>query len=196
MYDFIKHINLNKLYNIIHIVFIGSMLLIISTTLLATPVIAPEDKIKAAYIYQFTQFVTWPDTIESLESSINICILGNEPITHQLKPLHLSKPNNQVIHIQFLQNIGNESCNILYIAKTKSRNLNAILKKLGNRSILTISSIPDFAKKGGVIGFINVNNKVRIQINRKTAQRANLKISAKLLEVSTLVSSESTEEQH
>jgi hypothetical protein len=44
-----------------------------------------------------------------------------------------------------------------------------------------------FAKEGGMIGFSLENNKIRFQINAKTAKIANLQISSKLLRLADVI---------
>lgn len=53
--------------------------------------------------------------------------------------------------------------------------------------MLTVSDLPGFARGAGVIGLVNENNRIKIEINLKAAREAGLKISSRLLEVSRLV---------
>ncbi|HPG59043.1 MAG TPA: YfiR family protein [Candidatus Wallbacteria bacterium] len=47
--------------------------------------------------------------------------------------------------------------------------------------------MPDFARKGGIAGFVIENDRVKIEINVNESKRAGLKIGAKLLEVARLI---------
>jgi hypothetical protein len=62
-----------------------------------------------------------------------------------------------------------------------------ILAKLSGRKTLTVSELPGFASRGGVINFFVENNKVRFEINPATAQSEGLKISSQLLSVGKIV---------
>ena len=151
---------------------------------------ASADKIKAAYIYQLTQFVTWPDTTLSQNTHFNICILDQDRISKELDPLHQHVIGRQSIKISYPKTINTvNDCNILYIATTKKQNLQAILANTRTWPMLTVSSIPDFTAMGGGIGFVIFDNKVRLEINRAPARQAGIKISAKLLEIASLVRS-------
>ncbi|MBL7215949.1 MAG: YfiR family protein, partial [Phycisphaerae bacterium] len=46
---------------------------------------------------------------------------------------------------------------------------------------LTISDLVGFAKRGGIIGFVEDNNKIRFEINLDAAQKENIKIRSQLL---------------
>ena len=60
------------------------------------------------------------------------------------------------------------------------------MKGVKGRSILTVSEIEGFAKRGGIIRFITENNKIRFRINFEAAKAANLIISSKLLKMSEI----------
>jgi len=154
----------------------------VATLVAGAPVSA--DKIKVAYIYQFTQFVTWPDTASSIDQEFSVCVFGNDPIAKELEPLTRRQVNGQSITVRYPEKIQEtDSCNILYIAETKKHLLRKLFKYLHDKPVLTVSSIPDFAMNGGIIDFVIRNNKVRLETNVAVARHANLSISAKLLEV-------------
>lgn len=145
------------------------------------------DKIKAAYTFQFTKFVVWPDS-SSTEKPFTICILGNEPIGKQLEPLNQRKIGERSITVKNIKTISKaDDCNILYIAETESERLNDIFRFLHKKPILTVSSIPDFALQGGIIGLVSYKKKIRLEINLSSARSVDIKLSAKLLEIASVV---------
>lgn len=165
--------------------------LLLATMNLFAAATVPADKIKAAYIYQLTHFVTWPD-IPSTDKTFTICVLGQEPITKELAPLDQRQSDEYLIKVRQMERVQDAAdCKILYIAKNKSHRLQAILRYLNtalrDKPILTVSNIPQFAANGGIVGFVISNNKVRLEINPAHAHCANIKLNAKLLEVAHLV---------
>lgn len=157
---------------------------------------APVNKIRAAYIYQFSQFVTWPPAQLSSEKYFTICVLGNEPLSDDLAPLNRRQLDERLIKVISAKTLHDSAgCSILYIAKTEQPRLQDILDYFQNKPVLTVSSIPNFAASGGIIGFIITDNKVRLEINRASALHANITISAKLLEIARLIKSERKQEE-
>jgi hypothetical protein len=149
---------------------------------------APAIKIKAAYIFQFTKFIEWPDNNIKSKKSFTICILGSEPILSQLQPL-----NKLNIIIKSLKEKDTlVGCEILYIGKSAEKKVNKIIKLIRYHPILTVSSIPNFVNTGGMINFVIADNKVRIEINLNSIRDADLNISAKLLEISLNVNQHSS----
>jgi len=55
------------------------------------------------------------------------------------------------------------------------------------KKALTVSSDPFFAESGGMIGFALDDGKVKLHINLRALKQSGLAISAKLIEVATLV---------
>jgi len=170
---------------------VGMLLTVINVP--AAPA-APADKIKAAYIYQLTQFASWPNNPSSTQEVFTICALGNDAIYNKLEPLNFRQEKTRLIKVRKPKTINDiVNCNILYIAESEQPRLDSIFKHIQGKPILTVSSTPNFATGGGIIGFVIIENKVRLEINRNAAQRANIKLSAKLLEVARVVGNDKSE---
>ena len=168
--------------------------LLLALTISVTSVVLAKEhisaaKIKAAYINQFSHFVHWPEA--GSIKNISICILGTEEVSKELQPLTQLTDNDFSIKLHKVTALGKiEHCNMLYIAKSESGNLKAVLGYVGEKPVLTISSINDFAREGGMIGFVISASKVRLEINPGIVKRSGLKISARLLEVSRIIETE------
>ena len=55
-----------------------------------------------------------------------------------------------------------------------------ILKTLRGRPILTVGGMPDFARRGGVVGFVLVGRNVKFELNRAASIAARLEVEARL----------------
>ncbi len=146
------------------------------------------DHIKAAYVYKFTQFALWPDASFSEESPINICVLGDDPISDQLLPLSAKLVAGSVIRVSVHSVVEKtKGCSIVYVSESQLPELENILKFYRDHPILTVSSIENFAKRGGIIGFVQRDQRVQLEINLREAKEARIVLNAKLLEVASLV---------
>ena len=148
---------------------------------------ATSNEVKAVFLYNFSRFVTWPpQAMNGSSNAFVIGILGNDPFGNFLESVvEGEKVEGHPIVIRRYSDAEDvKTCHILYINK---RNASGIAKDLQNRSILTVSDADGFAKEGGMIRFSFVNNKIRLQINAKTAKTANLTISSKLLRVADVI---------
>ena len=154
-----------------------------------------EYKIKSGYLYNFTKFVTWP---EDNADTFNLCILGNDPFGHLIDPIEQRSAFGRPIKLFRFPSIDSINatsdlslhCHMLFVSSSIQDSPFMIKGKLGFRDIdntLTIGDSETFAMQGGMIGFINRQGKIKLQINLKTIKEGGLKVSAKLLEVSELV---------
>jgi len=62
-----------------------------------------------------------------------------------------------------------------------------VLAIVGDRPVLVAGETPEFAEKGGTIGFHVEERRIQLQINLRAARQANLEISSKLLKVSDVI---------
>lgn len=149
-----------------------------------------EYQVKAAYLYNFGKFIEWPSASSQLrDDSFEICVLGDDPFGAALS----AAVNNETIagkhviarQISVLQDAAN--CRVLFISSSESKRVKQILVSLGAASVLTVSDLPGFAERGGMVQFVMEDNKVRFEVNSASAERAGLAMSSELLKVAVTV---------
>lgn len=143
----------------------------------------PDYQVKAVFLFNFAQFVSWPQT--SPDAPIVIGILGDDPFGSYLdETVRGEKVNGRSLSIQrFRRGAEPRNSNILFIAQSERERASQIVSNLKGRSVLTVSDIDGFAELGGMIQFFTEKNKIRMRINLDAVRAANLKISSKLLRV-------------
>ncbi|MBU1054115.1 MAG: YfiR family protein [Proteobacteria bacterium] len=143
-----------------------------------------ESKLKAAFIYNFAKFVDWPAT-ESKDTSSQsfvIGVLGSNPIIEELLAIEGKIIKGRKLAVRLLSNIKEiNNCQVVFISASEKNNLISILNAVKNKEILTVSDMNNFVGNGGNIGFVRIENKIRFDINLKTAEKSNLKIRSDLL---------------
>ncbi len=155
----------------------------------AGPPIASEFEVKAAFLCSFPEFVEWPETAPG--SPIRIGILGVDPFGTLLDETVKARPL-QTKSLEIVRLAGPREalrCQIVYICASEARDLAAHLGILDGASVLTVSDIPRFAERKGMIGFVMVDRRVRFQINPAPAERVGLRISSRLLSLARVVGS-------
>jgi hypothetical protein len=163
--------------------------LCLNTALAATT--ASEYQIKAVFLYNFSNFVTWPaSTFEnSTNEDFHICTYSENPFQRELElTVEGEKVNERIISIKhFTQLKDLYNCQILYISNSEKKQLDQLLPLLAEYPILTVSDIEGFAEQGGMIEFYLSNNRVRLIINITAARAVELVVSANLLRVSKVL---------
>ena len=151
---------------------------------------ASEYEVKAAFLFHFAQFVEWPtSSFNSPESPLTYCTVGEDPFGGLLdKSVGGKSAGNRPLRVQHLKEQESiEGCQVLFIGAGEKRRQTEELVQAGRHPVLTVGESEHFAEEGGIIGFCRVENKLRFEINLGTAERANLKISAKLLALAKAV---------
>jgi len=144
----------------------------------------PEYQVKAVFLYNFAQFVSWPST-QPLDSPFVIGIVGDDPFNSYLdETVRGEKVNNRLLTTQrFRRGRDPRNCNILFISQSEHDRAAQIVSSLKGRSVLTVSDIEGFADLGGMIELFTEKNKIHVRINLEAVKGANLKVSSKLLRV-------------
>jgi len=184
---------LPRLYSIVMVILLLFGLL--SLTHAATQESAKEYQIKAVYLYNFTGFVTWPNNVfEDAKASFRICILGEDPFGRQLDlAVRGEKVEGRNVLVERIDSVQQSSgCQILFISESETSQLNPIFNALEKKPILTVSDMPEFVERGGMIKFYtNRRRQVRLAIDPETLQEAGLTVSGNLLRVSQIIKSRS-----
>lgn len=158
-----------------------------SNIVLAQDSSSKEYKLKAAFIYKFIDFVTWPSDATDSET-FNICTTGTDMFGDALEPLKAKKTKNKTIAIKRkVKEQDFAQCNILFVGSSSESYMQTVLQKTGGGPILTIGENYNFAESGGVIGFYEHESKIRFKINTNAAAQAKLNISSDLLKLAKIV---------
>ena len=145
-----------------------------------------EYEVKAAFLFNFIQFVKWP---AALNGPVTIGILGDDPFGGMLeKTIQGEVVNGRKLAVKRAKAAADlKGCQIVFVSNSERGNLAAILPALAAANVLTVGEQEGFVKQGGAIGFTAGGEKVRFEINNAAAQRAGLEISARLLKLASRV---------
>lgn len=150
-----------------------------------------ENQIKAAYLYQFGRYVEWPaKSFKDAKSPFVIGVMAQDPLLPTLEQIARAKKiQDRSIRIRQFSSISAiRPCHILYFSGAIPPEKQAeIMRKLAQPGVLLIGDADGFLDKGGVMQFIVEDNRIRVVISRKAAERAGLAVSAKLLQVARVV---------
>jgi hypothetical protein len=155
--------------------------------------IEDAQKIKSAFIYNFTKYIKWPEETRNFE----ICLTGGDTFGGRLNIIEKASNAKHTYTIE--KNVPVDAiaqCEVLLVDKyLPIAELEAYIKAVKRHNVLTISDIPNFIEQGGMIGFVSEQKKIgvferqkiRFEINKKIADSADLKISSELLELAVRV---------
>jgi hypothetical protein len=172
---------------------VNLILLLILTTTFSRPALAQEPNehfVKAAFLFNFVKFIEWPaQAFNNSDAPIIVGVLGDDPSCSAIdQTINGKTANGRRLAIRRFPNATSLTyCHLLFIGYSQKNNLEKILAAAGP-GVLTIGETDRFTRAGGIINFAIVDSKVRFEINQAAAEKAGLKISAKLLGLSRPVS--------
>ena len=145
-----------------------------------------EHAVKAAYLYRFSFFVEWPDSaFKSDESPLVLGVLGGNSFKAALDRMLKGKKmkGRSVKTRQFADPRDLDYCHILYVGDEDRTMIEQTLNQVRGESTLVVGDGKDFLAHGGVIQFVERNERIRFRIDNAAARRSGLRISSKLLQL-------------
>lgn len=150
----------------------------------------PQSEVKAVFLYNFTGFVEWPGaSFTDANAPLVIGVWGDNPFGNYLNDVIANeKKTTHPLQVKYFTRVEDiKNCHILFINKQKPEQISQAITLLKGTSVLTVGDSPDFVKSGGMIRFLNQDNKVRLQINMSAVKNSELAISSKLLRLAELL---------
>lgn len=149
-----------------------------------------EYQVKAVYLYNFSRFVEWPtDAAVARRSSFAICVLGRDPFGAILDSTIAGENIAGKIVVARRISRAQESadCRVLFVSNSEDSRWKEDLAVLEKTAVLTVSDIPHFSERGGMIQFVTDGTKIRFEVNLSNAVDSGLNLSSDLLKVAVAV---------
>ncbi len=146
-------------------------------------------EIQAAFIYNFIDYVKWPDRSGISTREFIIGILGEDHFGSAFAPVVGKPVMDKTLVVKKSERLTDLlNCSILFIASSEAGHMEEIMATLGSRPILTVSDMEGFTRMGGMIQFysaeVDGETKVRFDINKGRVESTEIKIGFQLLSLS------------
>ena len=151
---------------------------------------APEAEIKAAVVANLPKFVEWPAAaFQSPSSAFQVGVLGDDSVAGSIVlALNGKRIGDRAVSVSRVPKIEDvANYHLLYVSASEERRLEAIIKLIEGRPVLTVAGFNRFAQRGGMVGLIVQDGKVRFEINERAARANGLRLSANLLRLAAAV---------
>lgn len=170
---------------------VGLCIALLSSSLGAGPAWAEpprEARIKAVLILRLLKFVDWPADNTARAESLHVCTWGESPTEAALQSLQGQKIREREIRIRKLGTpLDTRGCHALFVSDSVRDVTPTLLYNSGSSAVLTISDMPDFNKRGGIINLVRQDNRIGFEIQLRYAREHGLQIGAPLLELARVV---------
>jgi hypothetical protein len=136
-----------------------------------------EYRVKAAYLLNFARFVEWAPPADA--SPLTICVASPSPFGPVLdQTVAGERVSGRPVTARTIM-APSDDCSVLFVPEAAAAA--PYLRAVQGRPVLTVGETRDFIARGGIIGFLREGNNIRFAIDNDTAERANLRISSRLL---------------
>jgi hypothetical protein len=148
-----------------------------------------EHLIKSAILYNFAKFARWPDTaFKGPGAPLKLCVLGANPFGEALATIEGRRVGEHPLQVNLISEpMAVAGCHMLFVSASEQDRVQQVLDAIDGRPVLTVADWPGFADAGGIISLKTVDDRSRFEVNMAAAERAGLKLSAKLLRLASAV---------
>ncbi len=152
-----------------------------------------EYQVKAAMLYKFLSYIDWPpDSFAGSEDPFRIAVVGASSVGRQLRELTENRTvGDRPIEVQSAsttRQIGDP--HIVFVGRHAQKNLQRIVHLAEQRSFLVVTEKDEGLPQGSTINLRAVDGRMGFDVSLVNAQRAGVKLSARLLSVASTVDQE------
>lgn len=153
------------------------------------PLLRTPAEVKSYYLINFARFVEWPsNAFAAPESPLQIGILGRDVLGSALQAYEGQTIKGHRIKIVRSRNLRDLlGCQVLYLSESEEDDLIHLFRTLKSKPILTFGETEGFLMYGGMVRFSTEEGKIKIRVNRRATETAQLKVSSRLLAITTIV---------
>jgi hypothetical protein len=160
------------------LLFTGLFSCFFCTAVYADRPLGMEDKLKAAYLLNFTKFIEWPDT---LPSTIRICVDATPEFLQFLSQLVGDRRVGRLkSKVEVVARSASRGCELLYLQGKHTAD------SLQDENAIVVTDSDDNFFPDVAIVFYTENRKLRFEINREKIDASKVTVSSELLKLARI----------
>lgn len=168
----------------------GIALLLAAAAAAQTIESAPEQSIKAAYLYNFAAYIDWPGvSFAGSGAPLVIGILGDDAVAGELE--HITRDRQvrgRPVQVRRLEP-GDPitGLHMLFVSQGRIEALPKLAREAQAGSVVIVTESGDALRLGSMINFLIVDERVRFEVSLEAAHASGLTVSSRLLTVAERV---------
>lgn len=152
--------------------------------------IEAEQQVRAQFVYNFANFVEWPDdAFANNEAPIKICLFGEVNFAPYLYTFAGTRIGMRTLVVQKADQIEEirAGCHILYVGQDERVRLPTFWQEIQYIYVLSIGDRQGFADKGGIINILRTRDRVQFDVNIENALINGLFLDSDLLALARVI---------
>lgn len=153
------------------------------------PVPTPEEA-KAAHVHKFAAFVEWPvEAFASGDAPLVVGVAGAPALARELIQISFGKPaQGRAMQVRELTDLADAArVHILVIGRASWKRAVDWMAATKGRPVLVVTDMPKGLERGAALCLVETEGKLRFEASVLAAERAGLRLSARLLSVAERV---------
>lgn len=149
------------------------------------PLLSSERELKVAVLYNFMLYTEWPADVGTV---LNLCLYGTDRFEQAIGVLQGKLVNLRVIDLQRRRpGEALQDCQLVFMADPVSQDGLRVLAELRGKPVLSVADSPGAAHVGVALNMVTRGDKIAFEVNLTAVRAARIKLSSKLLHLSTAV---------
>ena len=161
-----------------------------ASTAWAAPKSEAEKQVRAQFVYNFANFVEWPeDAFAKPDSPIKVCLFGRVFFAPYLYSFNGSLIGNRILEVSKADDMDDirAGCHILYVGEDERVRLPTFWGQIRYIYVLSIGERQGFADKGGIVNILRTQDRVQFDVNIENALINGLFLDSDLLALARLI---------
>jgi hypothetical protein len=149
-----------------------------------------EYAVEATYLHKFAPYVEWPNpAAEFPGGAFTVCVVGKDPLDGLLdRSVNGQAVAGRPITVRRFAGVtGNPGCAVMYVTGSQAQPIAGTLAAVRGAPVLTVTDGATDPAVKGIINFVIQDDRVRFEIDDRTAAANGLTISSKLLSLAVHV---------
>ena len=149
-----------------------------------------EQQVRAQFIYNFANFVDWPnDAFNNVEAPLKVCLFGEVPFAPYLYTYSGALIGDRELNVSVAHTMDDirQGCHILYVGNDERVHLPNFWQQIKYVYVLSIGSREGFADKGGIINILRTRDRLQFDVNIENAISNGLFLDSDLLALARVI---------
>lgn len=153
----------------------------------AQAVSAPE--LKAAYLFNFAQFVEWPADVMPAGATLTLCVDNDGNVADALeRTINGRTVEGRGLAVRRLRaGAPLPTCHVLYLGGSDLKRSLDVIRTIKDVGVFTVSDAARFAQTGGAVELFFEDGRMRIAVNVDALERARVRLSSRVLALAKIV---------
>lgn len=151
---------------------------------------AKEFHIKALFLYNFANFVEWPeDAFSNAQSKLTMCLYGSVPFGGFLDTVDGTRIKDRRLKIVRTSDAEEikPGCHILFVGTDQLDLIQSLFQNLNHLYVLSIGNVEGFTDTGGIVNILRTRDNQKFEINLSKAIENGLLIDSDLLNLARII---------